>query len=391
MSAVTVPERVDVCVVGGGVIGLAVAFELAERGRRVAVLEAGEAGHRAAAWVAAGMIAPVSEADIAHPELTRLALESHRLYPGWVERIEAVTGLNTGFDQAGTLWVAVHRDHSGRLEHLRAFQVERGLNTVRLSATDVREREPLLAPNASGGLLARDDWQVNPRRLLHALAAAVTAHQGVVVESAPVTDIERHGSGWRVSASIEGDHATSVEAAQVVLAPGARGGALLERWLPGAGMRAVKGQVLRLRAPEGEPIAHHVIRTPEVYLVPRADGEVVVGATMEEMGFDERVTVWAVHDLLREARRVLPGIAELDFVEGRAGFRPALRDHLPAIGAVEEGLFVATGHFRSGIELAPATGRLIADLVVDGHTDDLVQPFDPGRFAAAAVGKQAPA
>lgn len=385
----TVPERVDVCVAGGGAIGLAVAFELAERGRRVAVLEAREVGGAAAAGVAAGMIAPVSEVDIAHPELTRLALESHALYPGWVERVETASGMETGFDQTGTLWVAVHRDHPGWLEHLRAFQVERGLDTVRLSAAEVREREPLLSPNASGGLLARDDWQIEPRRLLRALSTAVTARDGVVIEHATVDDVDRDGDRWRVSATLASGEPASIEAAQVVLAPGARGGALLERWLPGAGMRPVKGQVLRLQSPADEPIARHVIRTPDVYLVPRADGEVVIGATMEEMGFDERVTAWAVHDLLREARRVVPGIAELHFVEGRAGFRPALRDHLPAIGAVDEGLFVATGHFRSGIELAPITARLIADLAVDGTAGDLVAPFDPGRFAGAAEERRA--
>mgnify|MGYP003335244832 CR=1 FL=1 len=144
-------------------------------------------------------------------------------------------------------------------------------------------------------------------------------------------------------------------------------------------MRPVKGQILRLR---GERIIQHVVRTPDVYLVPRADGELVIGASMEDVGFDERSRAGAVHDLLREARRAVPGIAELDLAECNVGFRPALRDHLPAIGAVDgAGLFVATGHFRNGVELAPITARLLADLICDGRLDPLLEPFAPGRFA----------
>ncbi|MEI7926848.1 MAG: FAD-dependent oxidoreductase, partial [Chloroflexota bacterium] len=147
-------------------------------------------------------------------------------------------------------------------------------------------------------------------------------------------------------------------------------------------MRPVKGQILRL---QGERIIQHVVRTPDVYLVPREDGELVIGASMEDVGFDERSRAGAVHDLLREARRAVPGIAELDLVECGVGFRPALRDHLPAIGNVDgAGLFVATGHFRNGVELAPITARLLADLICDGRLDPLLEPFAPGRFAPAA-------
>ncbi|MPZ99131.1 MAG: glycine oxidase ThiO [Dehalococcoidia bacterium] len=385
-------QPADVCVIGGGIIGLAAAHEFTQRGASVTVLEAAAVGERGAAGVAAGMIAPASEVDVSHPDLTRLALASHGEYPDWIARIEAASGMTTGFEQSGTLWVAVHRDHHAWLEQLRAFQAERGLDAVRLTAAEVREREPLLAPNVSGGLLARDDWQVDPRRLLQALAVAVERGGGTITEHTAADGIERSGEGWTVLARREDDAPPEhIRTRRLVVAPGAPGPGLLDAFPLLSGLRPVKGQILRLH---GDVLARHVIRTPEVYLVPRADGELVLGATVEEMGFDRRVTAGAVHDLLREARRVMPGIAELELVEARAGFRPALRDHLPAIGSIgatEDGLFVAAGHYRNGVALAPVTARLLADLVCEGRADPLLAPFDPMRFAhSGAPGEATP-
>ncbi|MEX2445900.1 MAG: FAD-dependent oxidoreductase, partial [Dehalococcoidia bacterium] len=151
--------------------------------------------------------------------------------------------------------------------------------------------------------------------------------------------------------------------------------------LPPMPLRPVKGQILRLR---GEPLIRHVVRTPDVYLVPRSDGELVVGGSMEEQGFDGRPTAGVVHDLLREAWRVVPGVGELELVECGVGFRPALRDHLPAIGSLDgRGLYAAVGHFRNGVELAPITARLLADLMCGAQPDPLLAPYDPTRFAAA--------
>lgn len=376
----------DICVVGGGIIGLATACELAGRGLRVTVFEAASIGERAAAGVAAGMIGPVSEVDMSHPDLTRFALASHRDYPAWIEQIEAVSHIRTGFDRTGTLWVAVHRDHVAWLEHLRAFQIDRGLNTIRLTAGEVRAREPLIAPNTSGGLLASDDWQVDPRRLLGALIEVLARYHGTLLQQVSVERVERCDEGWAVIAGGERGR-TRIEARSVLLAPGAYGAGLLEPLLRDTGLRPVKGQVVRLR---GEIDVHHVIRTPDVYLVPRTDGEVVIGATVEEMGFDGRVTAGAVHDLLREARRALPGIAELELVEVRAGFRPALRDHLPAVGRIDEGLFIAVGHYRNGVALAPITARLLADLICEGVADQILAPFNPLRFAQPLVANAVP-
>lgn len=380
-------ERTDIAVIGGGIVGLALAHALVGRGRQVTVIESGRVGERAAAHVAAGMLAPSSEVDLSDPRLTELALAAHAMYGEWTGALTAETGIETGYDATGTLLVALHADHLAILQHLYEFQVERGLPAERLSARAAREEEPYLAPGIAGAL-RMPDAQVDPRRLLHALPIALERSGATLLEGTRVTAVAPAApgadAGYEVTVEGAGGPMT-IHATQVVVTAGAWSRQIASP-IPGMPvaplpMRPVKGQILRLR---GERLVRHVIRTPDVYLVPRADGELVIGASMEDVGFDARVRAGAVHDLLREARRALPGIAELDLAECNVGFRPALRDHLPAIGSVDgAGLFVATGHFRNGVELAPITARLLADLICDGRLDSLLTPFAPGRFATA--------
>ena len=383
-SNVAGTERTEIAVVGGGIVGLAIAHELAQRGRQVTVVEGSRIGERAAAGVAAGMLAPSSEVDLSDPRLTDLALAAHAMYGEWTAALTALTGVGTGYDATGTLLVALHADHLAILQHLYDFQVERGLPAERLSAKAARDEEPYLAPGLAGAL-RMPDAQVDPRRLLRALPIGLerlgaTLHEGTRVTAIAPAD----GGGYEVTTEREGI-ASTIRASQVIVAAGAWSrqiaSPILGMPVVPLPMRPVKGQILRLR---GERIIRHVVRTPDVYLVPREDGELVIGASMEDVGFDERSRAGAVHDLLREARRAVPGIAELDLAECGVGFRPALRDHLPAIGSVDgAGLFVATGHFRNGVELAPITARLLADLICDGRLDALLEPFAPGRFAPA--------
>lgn len=380
-------QGVDTVVVGGGIIGLAVAFELSQRGQHVTVLEAARLGERAAAGVAAGMLAPGSEADLSDARLTSFALASHALYPQWVARVEQASGLEAGFDRTGTLFVALHSDHLALLEHLERFQYERGLHSQRVGAARLREIEPLLAPGVAGGLHLRDDWQVDPRRLLCALRAALVNAGSIVIEGTAVRRVSPAAGGYVIDAEQAGK-ALQYAASRVAITAGAWtrriespvSGLPLFPSLP---VRPVKGQLLRLR---GKPLIHHIVRTPDVYIVPRGDGELIVGATMEEQGFDERSTAGAVYELLRQARAVLPGVTELELAECNVGFRPALRDHLPAIGATAEpGLYVAAGHFRNGVELAPITAQLLADVICDGRVDPLLAGLSPQRFEAAGV------
>lgn len=365
-----------VCIVGGGIAGLAIGYELARRGQAVTVLEAAAVGERAAAGVAAGMLAPYAEASVAHPDLTRLAVASHDEYPAFIETLESIAGIPAGFDRAGTLFVSAHRDHIPALQQLDAFHRDRGLRAQRLTGPEAREREPALSPAVSAGLFLADDWQVDPRRLLRALAAAIHNLGGSVRERAPVRAVERSPSGYSVTV----DGQEPISAGRVVLAAGAWTNEVASgtEELP---LRPVRGEILRLR---GERLLQHVVRTPDVYLVPREDGELVVGGTSEERGFDERLRAGSVYDLLHEAYRVVPAIYDLELAETSVGFRPALRDHLPALGYLDgDGLLVATGHYRNGVELAPVTARLAADLLCEGRSDALLEPLDPRRFAPA--------
>jgi glycine oxidase len=374
-------ERIDVVVAGGGIIGLAVAWELTRRGRQVLVLEASEGSADAAARVAAGMLAPVSEADLSHPELTRLSIESASRYEAWAGALAAASGLDVGYEPTGTLIVALHRDHMAEIEHLRAFQRDRGLSADPLTRAEAREMEPALAPAVVGGVRVPGDRQVDPRRVLTALRAALATAGAEVRDGARVSGIDGAGATRLVRFERAGASA-EVEAAQVVLASGAWSAEVRIAGLD-LPMRPIRGEVLRLR---GERLLRHVVRTPDVYLVPRADGELVVGATMEERGFDRRSRAGDVLDLLTEAARALPGMRELSLEECAVGFRPALRDHLPAIGEASPGMFVATGHLRDGVLLTPVTAQLLADVMCGAEPDPLLAAFSPTRFMPIAPG-----
>jgi glycine oxidase len=359
-------------VVGGGLIGLAVADALAVRGLAVQVVEAGAGAGRglpgSASAVAAGMLAPVTESELDPPELTRLGFESLARYPGWVADLEARSGLSCGYRREGTLAVALDRDEAADLERLAAILSDTGRAVHAIDARELRRREPRLAARALGGLFVPGDHAVDPRRLLRALATALARGTGRVRSGLPVERVERSGAAWRVRAAD-----VALDADVVVLATGAWGAGAIELPAPLPALRPVKGQLVRLH---GEPLLTHVIRTPQVYLVQRESGEIVVGATVEAQGFDVRATAGAVAELLRSARDLVPDTAELELCEVSVGLRPATSDHLPLIGPYPglAGLYLAMGHYRNGVLLAPATARLLAEAICGGAAEAL-RPF----------------
>jgi glycine oxidase len=389
----------DVLVVGGGVIGLAIAWRAAQRGLRVTLADPDPAG--GATHAAAGMLTPVAEAAYAERELFALGSESLDRYPAFVAELAELTGLPTGFRQTGTLQVAYDRDDLAVLTEQHQLQEAFGRPARRLTGRECRAAEPLLDPSVRGGLLADADGSVDPRMLARALqAAARLAGVRFVPQRATelITARGAVGPASRVTGARLADGST-VPAAWVVLAAGWQSVAI--GGLPAAAavpVRPVKGQILRLRPTAatraaGLPPAlltrtvRGLVRGSAVYLVPRHDGELVVGATQEEMGPDTTVTAGGVWELLRDARLLVPGITELELAEAVAGLRPGTPDNAPVIGpAALAGLVWATGHFRGGVLLAPVTADIVTEYLESERLPGLALPFTPQRFGAVAAG-----
>ncbi len=374
-----------VVVVGGGLIGLAAAWRLAQRGAHVTVIDPAPA--TAASRAAAGMLAPVTEVHYGEEPLLALNLESARRYPAFVGELEDATGGSAGYRECGTLAVALDTGDRAVLADLHAYQQRLGLEVQLLSGRECRAMEPMLAPEVRGGLYVHGDHQVDNRRLADVLTTA-TAAQGVRLvrqRAAELVVDDDAATGVRLA------DGTVLAADRVVLAAGPWSGQLAG--LPAdvvPPVRPVKGQILRLRCPPAAPLLDRTVRAvvagSMVYLVPRADGEVVVGATAEEMGFDTTVRAGAVYELLRDAHEVVPGVTELELVEASAGLRPGSPDNAPLVGpSALPGLVLATGHYRNGVLLTPVTADAVAAAVVDGELPTEMAPFSPQRFSGATA------
>ncbi len=382
--------------VGGGAIGLGIAWRLSQRGRDVLVLDRAEPGS-GASYHAAGMLAPITEATFGEDTLLRLNLASAAAYPAFLRDLAAATGRSLQSDAPGTLFVGLDRDQVEALERLYEFQRGLGLAVEWLRGSRCRELEPALHPAVRAGIGAVEK-EVDPRALTAALGCAVAAAAGRVRSGAEVA-----GLLWT------GDHITGVvlttgeeiAAPSVVLAAGCWSGGIagVPKEVADA-VRPVKGQILRLRPRPGEALPiRHLLRTEDVYLVPRSSpmrgDEIVVGATVEEQGFDTSLTGGGVYELLRAAIDVVPGVREMELAEASAGLRPGSRDNAPLLGPVgpplgprldgggPAGLVVATGHHRNGILLTPVTADAIASVVCEGVVPEAIAPFRPDRFARA--------
>ncbi|KAB2342984.1 glycine oxidase ThiO [Actinomadura rudentiformis] len=368
----------DVVIIGAGVIGLATAWRAAARGAAVTLVDPDPAS--GASSVAAGMLTPVSELTYGEEPLLRLGLASRERYASFVAELEELTGHDTGYRTDGILEVAFDSDDLGYLDDLRRFQESLGIPIQALTGRECRKAEPMLAPGVRGGLLAPADGSIDPRRLTPALrAAGEKLGVRLVRQRATAVLVEND-----TAVGVRLEDGSEVRAAEVLLAAGPWSGDI--EGLPAGivpAVRPVKGQVIRLRTrvPFLRRPTRGLVKGSSIYLVPRADGEIVIGATQEEMGFDTRVTAGGLWELLRDARELLPGITELEFAEVTAGLRPGSPDNAPVMGPTAlPGFFVSTGHFRNGILLTPVSADILTDVLLDGTVPDVGTPFTPDRF-----------
>ena len=369
----------DVIVVGGGVIGLSIAWKASERGLSVTVVE--ESPGRGASWAAAGMLAPVTEVHPGEEHVLGLGVASLALYPDFVARLEELTGLSTGYREGGTLMAAATGDDYAALQDVALVQERLGLEVERLKRKDARALEPALTPGLRAAWFAAGDHHIDNRALVEAVTEACK-RSGVELVADTVAEVivsRTRAMGVRLASG------AVLDAGALVVAAGAWSGALPgipDEYRPP--VRPVKGQLLYLRGAADEQLLTHNVRGLDVYIVPRRDGRIVVGATVEERGFDMTVTAGAVYELLRDAFELVPGLSELELVECVAGLRPGSPDNAPMIGATGlDGLFVATGHYRNGILLTPLTAEAMAELLVSGTPPETIEPASPLRFREA--------
>ena len=381
-------DRPKTVIVGAGVIGLGIAWRLAQAGCKVAVYDRGEAG-RGASWAAAGMLAAAVETEPGEEPLLPLTLESQRMWPEFARELLAATGVSVEYRDEGTLVVALNRDDAETLRHSYEFQRHLGLDLAWLNAAEARRREPHLKPGIAAAVFSPNDHQVENRALARGLIAACRGAGVELHEHCPVREITMAGGRARGVETERGRDAAEI----VVLAAGAWSreiGGIPAPHLPP--VRPIKGQMLALRMDPAAPLLRHVIWLPRGYLVPRNDGRLIIGATVEERGFDTALTAGGMLALLEGAWRAVPAIEELPIAETWVGFRPGSRDDAPMLGPSGiDGLVIATGHHRNGILLTPVTAAVISAYILSGRLPDSARPFAPRRFdrRGAAVAEAA--
>ena len=376
-------ENKKILIIGGGVIGLGIGWQLAKAGSAVTIYERGQAG-RGASWAAGGMLGPIAEAHSDELTLLKLSNQSLARYPEWAEELETETGMSIGYRAEGTLIIAIQPEETYQLEHTYAFQQDLGLNVEWLTGQEAREIEGALSPYVTAAIRCETDHQVDNRLMAQALERAYQGRGGVLHQNTAVEKVViENGTATGVQTQ-DGFQAADV----CILAAGSWSGGIAG--LPDAiipPVRPVKGQMLALRMQDGV-ILKNVIRTIStrypmpVYLVPRIDGRLVVGATTEELGFDTELTVGGIYELLHGACEAVPGLYRLPLIETWTGLRPGSSDNAPILGETPvKNLIYATGHYRNGILLTPITAYEIAKLILTGETSETIAPFQLDRFS----------
>ena len=364
----------SITVIGGGIAGLGPAWQLAKRGWTVRLFERHRVGS-GASTKAAGMLAPTSEVTFEEEALLQLGRHSLDLYPRWTKELGRTTGAELDYRRDGTLIVAVDRDDAEALEHLFQYHKRLDLPVERLVGRQARELEPGLSPNIHYALFTSHDHQIDPVAMLHAMSEAFVAAGGELHENTPVADVLVDDAGVQGLRLDDGD---VVDCSHVLVAAGA--------WTPQIGgipdgvlphLRPVRGQMVAVELGT-PPLIEHVVRAPDAYLVPRSNGQLLIGSTMEERGFDDRLSAGGLFEILRGAWEAIPGIYDAHLLDMWTGFRPITLSNQPVVGPTSiDGLYLSVGHGRNGILLTPATAYGLAEAIDSAVIPEFLAPFQP--------------
>lgn len=364
-------------IIGGGVAGLGLAWRLSQRGIKSVVFDKGAMG-RGASWAAAGMLAAVIEAEPGEDALIPFVLQSQAMWPEFATELNAASGQDIGYRESGTIFIAPERDDEGLIKQRHDYLKARHLPVEWLDKSELRKREPFLSPRVTHGFYSPKDHQVDNRALVDALHIAC---QKAGVELRPNCNVQNItcNNDCVTHLTVNGE---TIPVEHVVLAAGAWSGSmngLPQNILPP--VFPMKGQLLSLQMDVRMPLLRHVVWTPQVYLVPRGDGRLIVGATLEDKGFDATLTAGGILHLLRETWEAIPGIEELPLLESWAGFRPTSRDDAPILGQSGlKNLGFMTGQHRHGILMTPLLAAAMCEYICDGKLPDVAAPFTIHRF-----------
>lgn len=370
----------EVLIVGGGVIGLSIARELHRKGlRRITILERGASGSESS-YAAAGMLAPNAETEKAD-DFTRICTESLSLYNKYAEELFGETDVNIELDRSGTLYAAFTENDSAEIRRRYAWQTRAGLAVEHFSAEETRRAEPFISPDVRESLFFPNDWQVENRRMLHALEKYAELNDIKILENAEVKKILIENRKVCGARTVDANFPASV----IVLATGAWTSLIESEGLTMPKVKPIRGQMIAFHT--AKRLFERVIYSPRGYLVPRRDGRILIGATVEDAGFDKSVSEAAIEFLHETALEISPSLASLEIYEKWAGLRPLAADGLPILGtfAEMENLFIATAHYRNGILLAPLTAKIAAEKIVDNTDSEYLRIFSPQRFTARSA------
>lgn len=365
----------DVLIIGGGIIGLSIARELKKNGvKQITILERGKIGQEAS-FAAAGMLAPNAETNKID-DFYRFCQQSGQIYPEFSRAILDETGIDIELEQTGTLYLALREQDTEELRQRYEWQKRAGLAVEKLSAEEVRKAESFISPDVREGLFFPQDWQVENRRLLSALAEFARLNDIEIIENTEVSELLTDGG--KISGAFA--QVKKFTADRIVLTTGAwtslikTGGFRLPQVTP------VRGQIVSYQTVKR--LFFHVIYSPRGYLVPRLDGKIISGATVENVGFDVQTTEAGINFVQENAVEIAPNLANLQISEKWAGLRPFAADGLPILGGIPfiENLFVATAHYRNGILLAPLTAEIMARKILENTDSDYLKSFSPARF-----------